>query len=221
MTEITQNISSGETLLEKLKAEVVPMLNEGSTRLELSGSNTPKILFNGFARNKHQAREKFQKGYLNAQDEKVWFTNTPYRAANYSLRIEGEYREELEKLGIDREREKAALDPFSKDDALYDITRLQDETRYIAVIFSHEDTQLDNWVKDYQPTIYNHSYEYITNQSIPLQKALFIRIDRLKPFIDDITLGNISTREEFINKLGITDEEQARTRERLKAELEK
>lgn len=46
-----------------------------------------------------------------------------------------------------------------------------------------------------------------------------MRLKQLQPFVKDIDLGKIKTKREFMEKLGITEDQQKETRSTLRTQL--
>lgn len=205
-----QAIQYDQDFLERAKIQIKSLANPD---IEFSGKKTPKILFHGFG-TKASAFRMFKEGKLNPTRELIWFTNTPQRAAMaYGMRLELDFQEAVVSAGLFHHQEEGHEDWYAAN-------RLKEDTNYIAVVFPHEDTDLGKWVVDKTgPTIFSQSREYITEQDLSLDKVLFVRLAQLRGVIVDIESGNLNTKQQFIEKVGITSESQTQARRRMLAEL--
>lgn len=199
-------------LLEKAKQQVKTL---GRQDLHFSGINTPKILFHGFS-NPHIALKMLRNGLLNPTNELKWFTNTTQRAAcSYGMRIEKEFYEEIKKMGLHNFEIEGHPD-------WYKANQLKEDLKYVLVVFPHEDTLLGKWLVDEgAPTAYANSSEYITDLDINLSDVVFVRLDKLRPYIQLIDSGKVTRKEELMGLLNVNEEDQLQIRDSLRSELER
>lgn len=203
---MSERIQFNQELLLRTRREVKSQV---TTDLVFSGKQTPKVLFNGFSKRK-VIKEWLEADRWNSHNELVWFTNSPNRAAAYGMYIESEWREEAQKRGFTHYQEDGHTD-------FYEAIGLKNDLIYVSVIFPHEDTDLGRWVIDKSgPTAFINAQEYITDQDMSLDSVLFVRIDALRPWLSALENGQLSTRAEFVQALGITQEQQQYLRDSLR-----
>ena len=179
-----QPLEYDNSLLEKAAREVKGL---HKPKLEFSGESTPKVLFHGFGTSK-RAIQMFQNNILNPNGELLWFTNTPQRAASaYGMKIEGEAKEDLAKAGLVHHQKEGHED-------WYKANQIKEDLGYLLVLFPHESGNLGSWIVDKTaPTVYGNSQEYITQQNLPLNECLIVRLDKLRSFLREIELVNLSS----------------------------